>query len=367
MNPLIHSLFSELTTGILVLDSFLSVKSINASAETYLDTSLRSALNKNLSDIFHEEPDSIEKFKNCLRNNSNFTKIDATLNLKRGMKFKCDYTIHPFSNNEIENGLLIEFTNRESSAEIKESHRMQTNQQITSEFIRSMAHEIKNPLSGIRGSAQLLKNKLPDVGLREYTDIIIKQTDRLTALVDNMLGPNKKPTFLMQNIHLPIENVIELEKNEMDKAGILLIKDFDPSIPDLLIDGYLIENSILNLIKNARESLSESQTLSPKIKIKTRVAHQEYIGRYKQSTACKISVSDNGPGIPEEIKDSIFFPMISGKEQGSGLGLSITQGIISQHKGALKVESNSDNTEFSIIIPINSKFNNQERLKQING
>jgi len=362
-----NTLFSELTTGILILDSSLSVRLINTSAESFLDSSFKSTLSKKVTDLFHEEPNGLENFKKCLKKNRDFKKIDALLYLRKGRKLLCDYTLRPFSNGEFKKCLIMEIVSKENTSGIKERHRMKTNQEITSEFIRSMAHEIKNPLSGIRGSAQLLENKLPNQNLREYTDIIIKQTDRLTALVDNILGPNKKPFFKVQNIHYPIENVMELERNEIGDIGIKYEKDFDPSIPDLLIDSYLIENSILNLIKNAREALSDSDTLSPKIKVKTRVLHQEYIGESKFNTACKISVSDNGPGIPEEIKDSIFFPMISGKEQGSGLGLPITQGIINQHKGVLQFKSRPGNTEFSIIIPISTNIKMNNGLKEAHG
>ncbi|MDG2456496.1 MAG: nitrogen regulation protein NR(II) [SAR86 cluster bacterium] len=367
MNQLNHFLFTELTTGILVLDSSLSIKLINTSAESFLDSSLKSTTGKKITDLFHEEPDSLENFENCLEKNRDFKKIDAILHLRKGRTLLCDYTLRPFSNAEFKECLIMEIVGKENASEIKERHRMKTNQEITTEFIRGMAHEIKNPLSGIRGSAQLLNNKLPDQNLREYTDIIIKQTDRLTVLVDNILGPNKKPSFKVQNIHYPIENVMDLEKNEIKDIEIKYEKDFDPSIPDLLIDSYLIENSVLNLIKNARESLSNSKTLSPKIKVKTRVVHQEYIGELRFTTLCKISISDNGPGIPEDIKDSIFFPMISGKEQGSGLGLSITQGIVSQHNGALQFRSKPGDTEFSIIIPISANMNSNDGLKEAHG
>lgn len=367
MNPANHLLFTELTTGILVLDSSLSIKLINTSAESFLDSSLKSTVRKKITDLFHEEPDSLKDFEYCLEKNRDFKKIDAILHLRKGGRLLCDYTLRPFSNEDFKNCLIMEIVGKENASEIKERHRMKTNQEISSEFIRNMAHEIKNPLSGIRGSAQLLNNKLPDQNLREYTNIIIKQTDRLTALVDNILGPNKKPSFKVQNIHHPIENVMELEKNEIKDVEIKYEKDFDPSIPNLLIDSYLIENSVLNLIKNARESLSNSETLSPKIKVKTRVVHQEYIDESKFTTACKISISDNGPGIPEDIKDSIFFPMISGKEQGSGLGLSITQGIVSQHNGALQFKSEPGDTEFSIIIPISTNINTNEGLKEAHG
>ncbi len=189
--------------------------------------------------------------------------------------------------------------------------------------------------------------------LQEYTDIIIKQTDRLTSLVDNILGPNKKPDFQFQNIHYPIENVLNLVDNESGYKDIKIVKDFDPSIPDLFIDSYLIENSILNLTKNARDALIDSNTSNPEIKIVTRISHGEMIDGQKNAMVCKISIIDNGPGIQEEIKDSIFFPMITGKDKGTGLGLSITQGIISQHKGNIHFTSEPNRTEFFINIPVN--------------
>jgi len=360
------SLLLELNTGIVILDTSLRVKFINPSALSILDTSEKASLGQKIDQLFFEEPESLDSFQDSINEKRSFTKTDAILNLKRGNKVLCTYIVHPFNNYE-ENGLLLEIINKEASSELIERYRMRTNQQISQDFVRGLAHEIKNPLSGIRGSAQLLRNKLKELNLREYTDIIIKQTDRLTSLVDNILGPNKKPDFQLQNIHYPIENVLKLVENESDYDSIKITKDFDPSIPDLLIDSYLIENSVLNLIKNARESLSNSKTLSPKIKVKTRVVHQEYIGELRFTTLCKISISDNGPGIPEDIKDSIFFPMISGKEQGSGLGLSITQGIVSQHNGALQFRSKPGYTEFSIIIPISANMNTNDGLKEAHG
>ena len=222
-------------------------------------------------------------------------------------------------------------------------------------------------MSGIRGAAQLLSKRLPQKYLNEYTDTIINQTDRLTALVDNMLGPNRKPSFKLRNIHIPIQNVFILIKQELEEEGIRITKDFDPSIPELLIDNYLLEQAILNLVRNAKESLLSFNTLSPKIDITTRILHQEFIGEIKHHTVCKISIEDNGPGIPEEIKESIFFPMISGKESGSGLGLSITQAIISQHKGAIEFHSSPGDTNFSILIPVDVMTSTSKSLKVANG
>ena len=310
-----QTLLSELNTGIIILDNSLRIKFINSSALTILDTTEKTSLGQKIDQLFFEVPESVDAFIESIEQKRSFTKTDAVLNLKRGHKVLCTYIVHP--------------------------------------------------LSGIRGSAQLLSNKLNNQELREYTDIVIKQTDRLTSLVDNILGPNKKPDFQYQNIHYPIENVLSLIDKESGYRKIKITKDFDPSIPELYIDSYLIENSILNLTKNARDALLESETSSPEINIVTRISHGEIIDGEKNSTVCKISVIDNGPGIKEEIKDSIFFPMITGKEKGTGLGLSITQGIISQHKGNIHFNSKPSRTEFFINIPINA--NKDLDLKIVNG
>ena len=346
------SFLSELSTGIVILDVSLEIIFINSSALSILDTTEKNSIGNTIDQIFYEEPESINDFVGALELNRNFTKTDTVLNLKKGKKVFCTYIVHSIENNN-EKGLMLEIIDKESSSELIERYRMKTNQQISQDFVRGLAHEIKNPLSGIRGSAQLLSNKLDNQNLQEYTDIIIKQTDRLTSLVDNILGPNKKPDFQFQNIHYPIENVLNLVDNESGYKDIKIVKDFDPSIPDLFIDSYLIENSILNLTKNARDALIDSNTSNPEIKIVTRISHGEMIDGEKNAMVCKISIIDNGPGIHEEIKDSIFFPMITGKDKGTGLGLSITQGIISQHKGNIHFTSEPNRTEFFINIPVN--------------
>ena len=355
---------SELNTGIIILDRSLKVISINPSALSFLDTSEMLSIGSKIDQVFYEEPDNLKSFEGSLKEHRGFTKTDALLHLKKGKKVLCNYSIHPISEGS-QNGLLIEITNKEASSELIERYRMQSNQQISQDFVRGMAHEIKNPLSGIRGSAQLLSNKLKNIQEKEYTDIIIKQTDRLTALVDSILGPNQKPDFKWQNIHYPIENVLSLIEKESTYKKIKILKDFDPSIPELFIDSYLIENSILNLVKNARDALKESDTASPKIEIITRISHGEIIEKNRTATTCKISVVDNGPGISEEIRDSIFFPMITGKDKGTGLGLSITQGIISQHKGNIHFNSRPNKTEFFINIPIMTA--EEEVIRTANG
>ena len=366
MEKSIRNYLDELNTAVLLLDNSLKIKYLNSSAQSILDTSLKASKNKDLKELFFEELEDFDSFLSSLKNKRDFTKVDALLFIKGGKKLLCDYHIKSFSDKSIGEGFIFEIINRDYSHEIRERLRSQTNQEVTSAFVKGLAHEIKNPLSGIRGAAQLLSQKLPQEHLNEYTDIIINQTDRLTSLVNNILGPNKKPSFELQNIHAPLENVLDLLQQDLSESGIDLIKDYDPSIPEISIDIYLLEQSVLNLVKNAKESLEEGEVFSPEIRIVTRVLRQEFLGQTKHKTVCSISVTDNGPGIPKDLKDSIFFPMISSKATGSGLGLSITQGIISQHNGIIKCESEPGKTEFSILIPIKHQVHDQE-LRRANA
>ena len=366
MEKSIRNYLDELSTAVLLLDNSLKIKYLNSSAQSILDTSLKASKNKELSELFFEESECFDSFLSSLKNKNDFAKVDALLFIKGGKKLLCDYHIKSFSDKSIGEGFIFEIINRDYSHEIRERLRSQTNQEVTSAFVKGLAHEIKNPLSGIRGAAQLLSQKLPQEHLNEYTDIIINQTDRLTSLVNNILGPNKKPSFELQNIHAPLENVLDLLQQDLSESGIDLIKDYDPSIPEISIDIYLLEQSVLNLVKNAKESLEEGEVFSPEIRIVTRVLRQEFLGQTQHKTVCSISVRDNGPGIPKDLKDSIFFPMISSKATGSGLGLSITQGIISQHNGIIKCKSEPGKTEFSILIPIKHQVHDQE-LRRANA
>ncbi len=366
MEKIDRNYLNELKTGVLLLDKFLKIKYLNSSAQSLLDTSFKSSKDKKLQELFFEESKDFDNFLENLNDKTAFSKVDTLLFIKGGKKLLCDYHIQSFKDDLIGEGFILEIIDKDYSHEVRERIRSQTNQEVTSAFIKGLAHEIKNPLSGIRGAAQLLSQKLPKEHLGEYTEIIINQTDRLSSLVDDILGPNRKPTFELQNIHVPLESVITLLKQNLSKSGINLLKDYDPSIPEIYLDIYLLEQSILNLVNNARESLIEGEVLSPEIKIITRVLHQELVGETQHKTVCKISVIDNGPGIPKDLKDSVFFPMISSKPEGSGLGLSITQGIISQHNGIIKFESEPGKTEFSILIPIDHELSEQE-LRIVNA
>ena len=214
-------------------------------------------------------------------------------------------------------------------------------------LVRGLAHEIKNPLGGLRGAAQLLDMELQDAELKEYTKIIIAESDRLQGLMDKMLGPNKLPNKKALNIHEVIERVRQLVRAEA--SGTLFIKcDYDPSIPDLHGDKDQLIQALLNIVRNAVQAMNNNGN----IVLKTRIVRNVTIGRKLYKLAIKCDIIDNGPGIDSEMMNQIFYPMITGRADGTGLGLSIAQNLINQHNGLIKCHSDPGNTVFSIFLPL---------------
>ena len=225
-------------------------------------------------------------------------------------------------------------------------------QEVTKVLVRGLAHEIKNPLGGIRGAAQLLARELPEQSLRDYTDVIIEEADRLRNLVDRMLGPYRPPNLQPLNIHEITERVFSLIEAET-QGELSLRRDYDPSIPDILADREQLIQALLNIVRNAMQAIDESGALREgRITLRTRALRQFTIGQIRHRLVCRLEVIDNGPGIPAEIVESIFYPMVSGRAEGTGLGLSITQNIVSQHQGLIECESTSGRTVFTLFLPL---------------
>ncbi len=220
------------------------------------------------------------------------------------------------------------------------------------ELMRNLAHEIKNPLGGIRGAAQLLEFELPDKGLKEYTQVIIKESDRLQTLVDRLLAPHRKAHVIEAfNVHEALERVRSLVLAEFPK-GLRIIRNYDTSLPDVLGDREQLIQAVLNIAHNAAQALSdEIKTGTAQIELKTRVARSVTFAKQRYKLAMDLHVIDNGPGIPADIKERIFFPLVSGREGGSGLGLTLAQNFVQQHQGSIACDSRPGCTDFHIQIP----------------
>jgi two-component system nitrogen regulation sensor histidine kinase GlnL len=224
--------------------------------------------------------------------------------------------------------------------------------QANKELIRNLAHEIKNPLGGVRGAAQLLDRELPSDDLREYTQVIIKEADRLQELVDQMLAPTRKARVVEPvNVHEVCERVRSLMLAEFP-SGLKIRRDYDTSLPPVMGDREQLIQVVLNVVRNAAQALRGEG----EIVLRTRVARQVTIAKRRNKLALDLHVVDNGPGIPEEIRDKVFYPLVSGHPQGHGLGLTLAQSYVQQHGGVMDVESRPGMTDFLIRLPIDTKW-----------
>lgn len=243
---------------------------------------------------------------------------------------------------------------------INKGEQMNRAQLASRQLVRGMAHEIKNPLGGIRGAAQLLQNELETTEQRQYTDIIISETDRLRSLVDRLLGPNESPCFNNVNIHEVLEKVLNLVSNDIDLDW-SVTRDYDPSLPELHGDFDQLFQAMLNVVHNARDAVSEKD--GPKLIVKTRVEHQFTIGSKRHTMVARIMVEDNGIGIPSKLQQQIFFPLVTSKPTGTGLGLAIAHTIIGMHEGLIVCDSKPGCTQFTIYLPLTQDIQTRKRSR----
>ncbi len=366
MNSAIHA-FNQLSTEILFINEDLRVITMNEAAssggwnavQNQESDILNKLINKEdienknlaaLSSILEEESFlRINEIINLANeNSSSITQRDFQINFNDGLNKAIDLTISKSNEFSI---FILEMTNVDNLNKIIDSTKSFSSQKIAAGLARSLAHEVKNPLSGIKGSAQILNKKYSDDFSKKFLKIIVDETDRLNEIVTRILTPAKKPQLEQFNIHEALERVLNLvDVENLNKVNVN--KDYDPSIPELFGDKNLFIQAVLNICQNAIHACVNSNT-NPEISIKTGITFRQPINGHIYSTLTLIKISDNGPGIDEEIKDQIFFPMVSAKENGSGLGLSIAQDIVRVHGGSIHYERKEDLTSFFIMIPIN--------------
>lgn len=222
--------------------------------------------------------------------------------------------------------------------------------QSNRELIRNLAHEIKNPLGGLRGSAQLLERELDRAELREYTQVIIKEADRLQALMDRLLTPHRQPRLAPLSVHEVLERVRSLVLAEF-ASGVTIECDYDPSLPELVGDRELLIQAVLNVVRNAAQAIAGGGRPGT-ITLRTRAVRQVTLLRQRHRLALELQVIDDGPGVPEDIRERIFNPLVSGREGGSGLGLSLAQTFVHYHRGVIECDSRPGRTVFRILLPL---------------
>jgi two-component system nitrogen regulation sensor histidine kinase GlnL len=248
---------------------------------------------------------------------------------------------------------IVELLRLELQTRQERAERLIDQAQANKELIRNLAHEIKNPLGGIRGAAQLLQMELDSKELIEYTQVIIHEADRLQSLVDRLLAPHRRPHVVGDvNIHEVCERVRSLIVAEFPR-GLKVVRDYDTSIPEFRGDREQLIQAVLNIAHNAAQSLAERIAAGDaQITLRTRVGRQVTFGKQRYRLALELHVIDNGPGVPDSIKDRIFFPLVSGRDGGSGLGLTLAQTFVQQHHGLIECESVPGHTDFKLLIPL---------------
>lgn len=341
--PAPEYILDSLINSVLIIDYDLVIHYANHAALEILAQSQRKIYGTPLPVLFSYCSLDEELMLNSLKAGHSFTDNEVTL-VFNNHSHVMSLSAQPFSTPFI----LLELSQLDSQRKFSQEQAQNAQQLAARELIRGLAHEIKNPLGGLRGAAQLLAKALPDPQLNEYTQVIIEQADRLRVLVDRLLGPQYPGPKTLQSIHHSVENIVRLVSLEKP-SNIILNRDYDPSLPDLEYYPDQIEQVLLNIIRNALQALSDT---GGSITLRTRTAFQVMLQGERYRLAARIDIEDNGPGIPLAIQDTLFYPMVSGRSGGTGLGLSIVHSLVDQHAGKIEFTSWPGHTEFSIYLPI---------------
>jgi two-component system nitrogen regulation sensor histidine kinase GlnL len=343
--------FDWLPTPIAVLQSDGTVVFVNAELEDVMGQSRRSLEGQSFFNFFTDAKPLQHALAGANANEFAALRYDAEL-----LRIKPEdiLPVHVIVAQSDQTGeIIIELLPIQQQTRQDREERLFDQAQANKELIRNLAHEIKNPLGGIRGAAQLLEMELDAKELTEYTQVIIREADRLQTLVDRLLAPHRRPHVVGDvNIHEVCERVRSLIVAEFPK-GLRVFRDYDISIPEFRGDREQLIQAVLNIAHNACSALSERIAQGDaELFLKTRIARQSTFGKQRYRLALELHVIDNGPGIPDSIKDRIFFPLISGREGGSGLGLTLAQTFVQQHHGLIECESVPGRTDFKILIPL---------------
>ncbi len=340
-----------LASAVVILNVEGEIVYANAATENLLECSIKTLSNQKLSALFLNGEELETVFKQALARQ--FADKRQDLALERAGREPLHVHSIVTALESADTPVLIEFRENVQQLKLDREERILDQSQANKELIRNLAHEIKNPLGGIRGAAQLLEFELPQKELREYTQVIIKEADRLQTLVDRLLAPHRKPHIVGDvNIHEVCERVRSLVMAEFP-IGLSINRNYDLSIPEFRGDQEQLIQAVLNIVHNAANALRE-QILAgeAEITITTRVARQVTLAKVRYRLALDLHIIDNGPGIPSDIRDRIFYPLVSGRDGGSGLGLTLAQTFVQQHMGVIECESRPGCTDFRILIPL---------------
>jgi two-component system, NtrC family, nitrogen regulation sensor histidine kinase GlnL len=342
-------LLDALSTGILVLDAQLCPIYANFAAQDLLAFSLNATRGRPFGDFLHDAEGLATLLHRARETGEGIADRELSVRPVGAPREPrtLDVTITPVAGLITGTHLLIELADTTQRQRISRDNDLLARLDGSRLMVRQLAHEIKNPLGGLRGAAQLLERELPAAALREYTQVIIGEADRLAALVDSMAGPGRAPSKTLMNVHEICEHVYQLLHAEA-RPGILVERDYDPSLPNAMLDRHQLIQALLNVGRNALQALGDSG----RIVLRTRARSNVSIGPVRHRLVASVEVEDNGPGVPEELRASIFYPLVSGRSNGTGLGLAVAQDLVTRHGGIIEFESQPRRTVFTLLLPL---------------
>lgn len=351
-------ILENLYTAVLLLDGKLRLRYINPAGEMLFAVSAQRFLDHPVDNVLFDE-DASQALRQVIATGMPFTERELVLNLGYRNKVTVDLTAIPlYEGSGGETELLVEMKQVDRQLRITREEGLLAQSHATRALVRGLAHEIKNPLGGLRGAAQLLERELNNEELKEYTHIIISEADRLHALMNRMLGPNALPRKRMVNVHEAVERVRQVVGVEIS-GEIRLRRDYDPSIPEVYADLDQLIQAVMNLVRNAAQALDGEGEIT----LRTRTLRQYTIGSVLHKLVARIDVIDNGPGIVDEMRENLFLPMVTGRAEGTGLGLPIAQSLINANGGLIEWESRPGQTVFTILLPIEPIPDNLQEMQ----
>jgi two-component system, NtrC family, nitrogen regulation sensor histidine kinase GlnL len=342
----------SLLTSVFLLDAELRITYLNAAAQTLVGLSSNHALGRRITDLTRGAETLLPMFERAVKGGEAVVQRELAWPAPGGVDRILDCAV-----TEVMLGgspsVLLEIEDITQHRRLTRENALLAQLGGSRLMIRQLAHEIKNPLGGVRGAAQHLERELLDPALKEYTRVIISEADRLTNLLDSMLGPGRPPAKQLVNVHELLERVYHLLRSEAPES-VAIDRDYDPSLPALTVDPNHIIQAMLNLGRNAIQALSGASQSAPRLVLRTRVASNVGVGGRGHRTVASIQFEDNGPGVPPAIRDTIFYPLVSGRADGTGLGLGLAQDLVSRHGGLIEFDSAPGRTIFVIYLPMDS-------------
>ena len=330
----------------MLLDANLLITDLNPAAENILGMSVRRARGEALLQLVDDEPELRDVLGRVLQTGEHYAnEIRLSPTEVHSTERVIDCRVSPLEADDA--ALLVELSDVTRRSQISRENALLIQHGAGRQMIRQLAHEIKNPLGGIRGAAQLLERQLDSAELTEYTDVVISETDRLAGLVDTLLGPGGPPKKQSVNVHELIEYVVRIVAVG-EQSDISIRREYDPGLPDIALDRDQIVQALLNLVQNAVAALDSQGTLT----LRTRAVTNYTIGDVRHRVIATIEVEDDGPGIPPELQDSLFYPLVTSKPDGTGLGLPAAQELLSRHGGMIEFDSRPGRTIFVVRLPL---------------